>query len=157
KTPIPLHRRQVGAPAPSLVRAAERLAVAIADPFTLGDLMLAAEPPDGPAPVFRIELWASIADGVAALLGLASPPGYHLVVAALAGDGERLHLRFEVATASLVVTLIDADGDRELPAAVPDGIIVAPPRGELVALAPQRLAELTERLAGDDALAIAAV
>ena len=123
----------------------------------LGDLVLASEVPTGPMPQLRIELWASLAEGVTAMLGLASPPGYRLVIAALRGDRERLHLRFELPTAALVVTLIDADGERELPATAPEGIIVAPPRGELVALAPQRLAELTTRVISDDSLAVIAL
>src|SRR5262249_22330316 len=82
---------------------------------------------------------------------------YQLVVAALHGGGERLHLRFEVATAALVLTLIEVDGRLELPAAFPHGILLAPPGGELIALAPQRLAELTTRLPGDGSLAVLAV
>jgi CheY-like chemotaxis protein len=158
KTPIKLRsRHDAGAAPPSLLAAAHRLSVAIADPFMLGDLVLASEVPTGETPQLRIELWAAMADGVMAMLGLASPPGHGLVLAAMQGDCEHLHLQFEVATATLVVTLIDTDGDSELPAALPDGIIVAPPRGELVALAPQRLADLTDRLSGDDALAVIAV
>jgi CheY-like chemotaxis protein len=154
---IRLHRPEAGAPPPSRLPAAQRLGAAIADPFMLGDLALASDVPAGPNPQFHIELWASTTDGVMAMLGLASPPGYRLVAAALHGDCERLHLRFEVATATLVVTLIDADGERELPATSPDGIVVAPPRGELVALAPQRLAELTSRVIGDESLVIIAL
>jgi CheY-like chemotaxis protein len=164
KTPIALRVRYgIGTPSPSLVSAAQRLAIAIADPFTLGDLVLAPGAPAAPsglaapAPEFRIELWASMTEGVMAMLGMASPPGYRLVVAALQGDCERLHLRFEIATAALVVTLVDADGTSELPSTSLDGIIVAPPRGELIALAPQRLAELSRRVMGEDAIAIAAV
>jgi len=157
KTPIELRARLATAAPSTLVPAARRLSVAIADPFMLGDLVLASEVPTGPMPQLRIELWASLAEGVTAMLGLASPPGYRLVIAALRGDRERLHLRFELPTAALVVTLIDADGERELPAAAPEGIIVAPPRGELVALAPQRLAELTTRVISDDSLAVIAL
>lgn len=158
KTPIKLRSGQAAsAPSPSLLPAAQRLCVAIADPFTLGDLALGADVPAGATPVFRIELWAAMTEGVMAMLGLASPPGYRLVIAALQGDCERLHLRFEAGTATLVVTLIDADGNSEVPATPPDAIIVAPPRGELVALAPQRLAELTGRVIGNDSLAIIAV
>jgi hypothetical protein len=158
KTPIQLcSRHDVGPAAPSLLPAARRLSVAIADPFMLGDLVLASELPAEPTPQFRIELWAAMPEGVLAMLGLASPPGHRLVVAAMSGDCGHLHLQFEIATATLVVTLIDADGDSELPASLPHGIIVAPPRGELVALAPQRLADLTGRLTGDDSLAVIAV
>jgi DNA-binding response OmpR family regulator len=157
KTPIKLRARQDAGVPPSLLHAARRLSVAIADPFMLGDLVLASDVAPGAAPQVRIELWASMAEGVLAMLGLASPPGYRLVIAALRGDRERLHLRFEIPTLALVVTLIDADGDGEVPASAPDGIIVAPPRGELVALAPQRLAELTTRVIGDDSLAVIAV
>jgi CheY-like chemotaxis protein len=157
KTPIQLRTRTDAAAPAALIPAARRLSVAIADPLLLGDLVLASEAPAGPIPQLRIELWASLADGVTAMLGLASPPGYRLVIAALRGDRERLHLRFELPAAALVVTLIDADGERELPDAAPEGIIVAPPRGELVALAPQRLAELTTRVISDDALAVVAV
>jgi DNA-binding response OmpR family regulator len=163
KTPIKLRSRlSAGTPSspPSRIPAAQRFAIAIADPFMLGDLVLASEVSPGatsPAPQLRIELWAALTEGVLAMLSLASPPGYRLVIAALQGDCEHLHLRFEGPSATLVVTLIDAGGDRELPASAPDGIVVAPPRGELVALAPQRLAELTGRVTGDDALAVLAV
>jgi CheY-like chemotaxis protein len=157
KTAIPLRARSDAAAPSALIPAARRLSVAIADPHLLGDLVLASEAPTGPTPQLRIELWASLAEGVTAMLGLASPPGYRLVIAALRGDRERLHLRFELPTAALVVTLIDADGERELPASAPEGIIVAPPRGELVALAPQRLAELTTRVISDESLAVVAV
>jgi hypothetical protein len=157
KTPIPLRAwHDAGVPS-SLISAAQRLSVAIADPFTLGDLILAPDVAAGSAPQFRIELWASMTEGVMAMLGLASPPGYRLVIAALQGDRERLHLRFEIPTAALVITLIDADGGGEIPPTSPEGIIVAPPRGELVALAPQRLAELTTRVIGDESLAVIAV
>jgi len=155
KTPVKLRIRRAPAEAiPSLVTAARRLAVAIADPFSLGDLVFGAEPPALALPELRVELWASVAEGVMALLGLASPPGFHFVVAALAGECGRLHLRFEVASAALVVTLVDVDGEAELPATPPHALIVAPPRGELLALAPQRLAALTERVASDDALVV---
>jgi DNA-binding response OmpR family regulator len=157
KSPIKLRTRQDAAVPSSLLQAARRLSVAIADPFILGDLVLASEVAVGATPQFRIELWAAMADGVLAMLGLASPPGYRLVIAALQGDRERLHLRFEIPTAALVVTLIDADGGGEVPASAPDAIVVAPPRGELVALAPQRLAELTTRVIGDDSLAVIAL
>jgi CheY-like chemotaxis protein len=165
KTPIKLRSRHgAGAPSPSsspsLLPAAQRLSVAIADRFLLGDLVLGSEVPTGPTgttPPFRIELWAALSEGVMAMLGLASPPGYRLVIAAMQGDCGHVHLQFEIATATLVITLIDADGDRELPATAPDGIVVAPPRGELVALAPQRLAQLTGRLSDHDSLAVIAV
>jgi hypothetical protein len=157
KTPIKLRSRQDAAVPPSLLHAAQRLSVAIADPFMLGDLMLASDGPSSATPQVRIELWASMAEGVLALLGLASPPGYRLVIAALQGDRERLHLRFETPTAALVVTLVDTDGEGEVPATPPDGIIVAPPCGELLALAPQRLAELTTRVIDDESLAVVAL
>jgi len=155
KTPAKLRiRRDPQPPPPSLVLAARRLAIAVADPFSLGDLVLAAAVPPAATAELRVELWASLTDGVMAMLGLASPPGYRLVIAAMQGDRERLHLRFELATAALVVTLVDIDGHAELPATAPHGILIAPPRGELIALAPQRLAELTARLSGDDAVAV---
>jgi hypothetical protein len=157
KTPIKLRAQHDTALPPSLLHAAQRLSVAIADPFMLGDLVLASDAPTGAIPQVRIELWASMTEGVLAMLGLASPPGYRLVIAALQGDRERLHLRFEIPTAALVVTLVDTEGGGEVPANTPDGIIVAPPRGELVALAPQRLAELTTRVIGDDSLAVIAL
>jgi CheY-like chemotaxis protein len=157
KTPIVLRsRHEVAAASPSLLPAAQRLSVAIADPFMLGDLVLASEAPAGTTPQFRIELWAALTEGVMAMLGLASPPGHRLVLAAMRGGCAHLHLQFEIASATLVVTLIDADGG-ELPAIPPHGIIVAPPRGELVALAPQRLAELTGRLTDHDSPAVIAV
>jgi CheY-like chemotaxis protein len=157
KTPIALRSRHApSAPPPSLVPAAQRLSIAIADPYLLGDLVFATETANA-TPPFRVELWAALTDGVMAMLALASPPGYRMVIAALQGESERLHLRFEAGTATLLVTLIDADGGSELPATPPDAIIVAPPRGELVALAPQRLAELTGRLLGDDAITVVAI
>jgi CheY-like chemotaxis protein len=157
KKPIALRSRHAtSAPPASLVPAAKRLGIAIADPYLLGDLILAAEPAE-PNPPFRVELWAAQADGVMAMLALASPPGYRMVIAALQGESDRLHLRFEAGTQALLVTLIDTDGSTELPQAAPDAIIVAPPRGELVALAPQRLAELTGRLISDDAITAVAI
>jgi CheY-like chemotaxis protein len=156
KAPIKLRSRRGTPVAPSLLPAAQRLMVALADPFSLGDLVLAPELPSGPIAQLRIELWASPSDGAMAMLALASSPGYHFVLAALGGGGERLHLQFEIQTASLIVTLVDIDGRVELPSAEPNAIIVAPPRGELISLAPQRLAELTGRVLGDDALVVLA-
>jgi CheY-like chemotaxis protein len=161
KSPIQLRSRHAaGAPAQPRLPGAHRLSVAIADPLLLGDLVLAAEIPAGPTgaqtPPFRVELWASMSEGVAAMLALASPPGYRLVVAALRGDCERLHLEFETAAGTLVVTLVDSDGGSALLETPPDGIIVAPPRGDLLALAPQRLAELTGRALEESSLAIIA-
>jgi hypothetical protein len=92
-----------------------------------------------------------------ALLALASPPGYQFVASALRGEAARLHLRFETGGVALVVTLVDTEGAAELPTAAPAGIIVAPPGGELLALPPRRLADLTRRVQGDDSLVVVAL
>ena len=130
---------------PPLTDLTTRLGIAIADPYLLGDLVLSAEIPTTPSQ-FRIELWSSLGEGVSALLGMASPPGYGVLAAALGEDVQRLHLQFETSNASVVVTLVDLDAPRELPQAPVNGVILVPPRGELLALSPQRLAELTARI-----------
>jgi CheY-like chemotaxis protein len=158
KTPVKLRRRRDASPAvPSLVPAGQRLCVAVADAFSVGDLAFGAEAAADAGPLLRVELWAALSEGVMAMLSLASPPGYRFVLAALEGERERLHLRFETAGAALVVTLVDTDGSSELPVSPPHGIIVAPPGGELISLAPQRLAELTGRLGSDDGIAVLAL
>lgn len=158
KTPIKLRSRTELAPRPpTLVSAIHRMLVLLADPFLLGDLTLAPAIATGALPQFRVELWASIADGVNAMVGLASPPGHRVLMAALQGDRGRLHLQFEFEAATLLVTLVDVEGHDELPVARPDAVIVAPPSGELVMLAPERLAELTSRVSDDEILAVAAV
>src|SRR4030095_11706857 len=131
--------------------------IAIADPLFLGDLVLGSEVTITATPQFRIELWASLVDGVAAMLALASPPGHQVLIAALEGDCERLHLQFETPQAILVVALVDTDGKIDLPVAPPHGVIVAPPRGELIAMVPQRLAELTSRLSDGQETAVVTV
>jgi CheY-like chemotaxis protein len=124
-----------------------RLAVAVADPYLLGDLVLAPEIPVDGSVQFRIELWAALAEGVAAFLSLASSPGFQVLSAALEHeDNQRLHLQFETQNASIIITLIDLDQSSGLPPQVPNGIVLVPPRGELVSLDPQRLAELTGRI-----------
>lgn len=158
KTPIKLRSRAEPPPQqPTLVSAIQRMVVLIADPLLLGDLALAPAIPGGTLPQFRVELWASIADGVNAMVGLASPPGHRVLMSALEGDRGRLHLQFEFEAATLIVTLVDVEGHDELPGATPDAVIVAPPSGELVMLAPERLAELTSRVSDDEGLAVVAI
>lgn len=158
KTPIKLRSRAEPTPRPpSLVSGIQRMVVLLSDPLLLGDLSLSPAVPAGALPQFRVELWASIIDGVNAMVGLSSPPGHRVLMSALAGERGRLHLQFEFETATLIVTLVDVEGHDELPGEKPDAVIVAPPSGELVMLAPERLAELTGRVSNDDDLAIVAV
>lgn len=142
--------------APAMQELTSRLRVTIADRSVLGDLVLAEQIPASPS-AFRIELWSSLAAGVAALLGLASQPGFHLVATALRGGAQRLHLQFEASGASIVVSLVDLESPLEPPAAEPHGIIVLPPRGEVVLLAPQRLAEICGRIDRPDRPVIVAL
>lgn len=130
---------------PPLTALTSRLGIALADPYLLGDLVLAPEIPVK-STQFRIELWSTVSEGVSSLLALASPPGYQVLAAALAQETGRLHLQLEAANSSVVVTLVDLDGDGDLPATIPHGIVLVPPHGELVALAPHRLAEVTARM-----------
>jgi len=124
-----------------------RLAIAVADPYLLGDLVLTGAITDASIPQFQIELWAAASQGVSAMLELASPPGHQVITAALDRNiHNRLHLQFETAQARVVVTLVDLESDAAVPDRAPDGIILVPPRGELLSLAPQRLADLTARL-----------
>jgi CheY-like chemotaxis protein len=154
KMPIEL-RGRAPEPAgdPSSARAVGRLAVAVSDPLLLGDLALG---PDAPreADTLRLELWAPIADGASQLLALASPPGFHVLAAALGAAPRRLHLRFDAGGWAAVITLVDTEAHDPVPAVAPDGIIVAPSRGELITLAPERLAELTARIAAGGPLAL---
>jgi CheY-like chemotaxis protein len=142
--------------APAMLELTARLRVTIADRAILGDLVVAEEIPASPS-VFRIELWSSSASGVAALLALASQPGFHLVAAALRGGARRLHLQFETPGASILVSLVDLESPLGPPANEPHGIIVMPPRGELVMLAPQRLAEICGRIDRPDRPVIVAL
>ena len=131
---------------PPMADITTRLGVAVGDPYLLGDLVLAAEVPDAGVQ-FRIEMWSGLAEGVQTLLSLASAPGYQVLENALkAGSNHRLHLQFETSTATIIITLVDLEGAKELPPQLPQGIILIPPRGELVSLAPKRLAELTARI-----------
>ncbi len=130
---------------PPMTELTSRLGIAIADPYLLGDLSLADELPPKPTE-FRIELWSTLAEGILALVGLASPPGFQFLAAALAPGPRRLHLQFETSTATVVVTQVDLDGDMSPPTTPPHGLVLVPPRGELVALAPHRLAEVTARM-----------
>lgn len=146
KTPIDLRTRALDTPlAPDRAALGAKLAVGLADPLLLGDLVLDHELARAPDSV-RLELWAPQAEGAAALLGLASPPGYQVLAAALGDAPRRLHLRVEVPAGACVITLVDTEGRGAPPAEPPDGILLAPGRGELIALAPQRLADLTRRL-----------
>lgn len=131
--------------APTPRELTSRLRVTIADRSILGDLVLAEQIPASPS-LFRIELWSPLASGVMALLALASQPGFHLVAAALRSETRRLHLQFETAGASLVVSLVDLESALEPPASEPHGVILVPPRGEVVLLAPQRLTEICGRI-----------
>lgn len=146
KRTIDLRSRSSEIKTPPLSELTTRLGIAVADPYLLGDLILANEIDVAPSQ-FRIELWSSISEGVSALLGMASPPGYGVLAAALGDNAHRLHLQFETSNASVVVTLVDLDTHRELPQAPANGVILVPPRGELLALSPQRLADLTARIA----------
>jgi CheY-like chemotaxis protein len=131
--------------APALRELTSRLRVTIADRAILGDLVLVEQIPASPS-LFRIELWSPLASGVVALLSLASQPGVHLVAAALRSDARRLHLQFEAPSASIVVSLVDLESPLEPPASEPHGIILVPPRGDFVLLAPQRLTEICGRV-----------
>lgn len=141
---------------PPMAALTNRLGIAVADPYLLGDLVLTNEIALTPTQ-FRIELWSSLAEGVSALLGLASPPGYQILASALSNDVHRLHLQFDTATASVIITLVDVEAPADLPKIAPNGIILVPPRGELVAVAPQRLADLTARIEQPEKPAIVAL
>ncbi|HEY4175808.1 MAG TPA: DUF4388 domain-containing protein [Kofleriaceae bacterium] len=132
---------------PPIADMTSRLSVAVADPYMLGDLVLADAIPTSAQTQFRIELWSSLSEGVQGMLTLASPPGYQVLESALAkGIDHRLHLVFETPNGSIIITLVDMDDSGMLPEHLPNGIIVVPPRGELVSLEPVRLADLTARI-----------
>lgn len=142
--------------APALRELTPRLRVTIADPAILGDLVLAEQLPPSPSQ-FRIELWSPLGSGAMALLALASQPGFHLVAAALQGGARRLHVQFEAPGASIAVSLVDLESPLEPPTSEPHGIILVPPRGEVVLLAPRRLTEICGRLDHPDRPVIVAL
>jgi DNA-binding response OmpR family regulator len=151
-------RTALEARATPLAAVTARLGIAVADPYLLGDLVLAAAIGDASIPQFQIELWAARAEGVSAMLALASPPGHQVLAASLDRSAHnRLHLQFQTTQARVVVTLVDIESDSDVPERVPDGVILVPPRGELVSLAPQRLADVTGRLDQPHKLAIVAL
>jgi CheY-like chemotaxis protein len=130
---------------PPMSELTNRLAIAIADPYLLGDLVLAPEMATAHGQ-FRVELWSAQSEGVSALLALASPPGFQVLAAALGEERQRLHLQFETLNATVIVTLVDLESDLDLPEAPVNGVILVPPRGELVALPPHRLADISSRI-----------
>lgn len=138
-------RARTDLPTASLASVATRGIASIADPFLLGDLHLGSGRSAHAKPALRVELWTSVTRGIAAMLGLASPPGHSVLLAALGGEAEWLQLEFEVDELVVVVTLVDAEGSSGLPEQAPHAMIVAPPDGELVAMAPARLADLAGR------------
>ncbi|HSK04161.1 MAG TPA: hypothetical protein VK932_23065, partial [Kofleriaceae bacterium] len=163
KREIPLHRR-TGAPgapgAPGASGApeprhrdrralAQKLIGPAADRYLLGELSF-----EEPAPhvwdrihddCLIVELWAGLRDGVAALLELATPPGPGAVVSVLNGTAQGLRLHLEArGGARMVVRLVDVEGSEAPPRRYPaDLLLVAPPGGELVAISPARMAELS--------------
>jgi len=146
KRSIDLRSASTEAKPPPLSELTGRLGIAIADPYLLGDLVLATEIPAGPNQ-FRVELWTTVKEGIGALLGMASSPGYQVLHRALSGETNQLHLHFETPTASALITLVDiAHAPPPLPRHEIHGIVLVPPRGELVTLSPQIFAALTARL-----------
>ncbi len=152
KREIPLHRSRAGTPEP---RGGDRRALArrligpAADRFLLGELSFEVPAPGAGGrrhdDCLLVELWAGLRDGVAALLELATPLGPGALVSVLAGTalGRRLH-RAARGGASMTIRLVDIEGTEAPPRRHPaDLILVAPPRGELLAISPARMAELS--------------
>jgi hypothetical protein len=119
----------------------------VADRYLLGELSFEepAVPERRPDERVIVELWAGLRDGVAALLELATPPGRDLVVSALEGAAQGLRLQLTArGGAAMTVLLVDIEGGEAPPRPHPvDLILVAPPRGELLAISPPRMAELS--------------
>ncbi len=151
KTPIDLRTRtRSDSKPPVLAAQTSRLAVAVADSYLLGDLVLAPEIAPTQNHQFRIELWACQHEALQAMLTLASTPGYTVIAAALANKPSSIHLQFETAQASVIVTLVDLEAPRALSTQLPHGVILVPPRGELTTLSPATVARLSARLAEAD-------
>ena len=151
KREIPLHRRSAAVEQRARDRRAlaQKLIGPAADRYLLGELSF-----EEPEPhvwdrlhdeCLLIELWAGLRDGVAALLELATPPGRDALVSVLSGAAQGLRLYLSArAGAGLMVRLVDIEGSEAPPRRFPaDLIIVAPPHGELLAISPSRLAELS--------------
>jgi CheY-like chemotaxis protein len=159
KREIPLRRGK--APGAAEARARDprdlvhKLIGPVADHYLLGELSL-QEPDPGawdrlyPA-CLLVELWASLSGGGAALLELATPPGRDALVSVLSGTAHGLRLQLAARTgASLLVRLVDIEGSEAPPRPHPvDLIVVAPPRGELLAISPWRMAEISMMAALD--------
>jgi len=152
KREIPLRRsRSVTAEqrAPYRRALAQKLIGPAADRYLLGELTFEEPPPQAWERLYDdcllVELWASLREGVAALLELASPPGRDVLVSVLSGTARRLRLQLAArGGASMSMRLVDIEGSDAPPRRHPiDLIIVAPPHGELLAMSPPRLAELS--------------
>ena len=151
KREIPLRRR-----APTMVQRfrdrrglVQKLIGPVADRYLLGELSFEEPDPDVVDRRYEgcllVELWAGLREGVAALLELATPPGRDVLVSVLNGtaQGLRLHLAAR-GGASMVVRLVDIEGDEAPPRRHPlDLIVIAPPHGELLAISPSRMAEIS--------------
>jgi CheY-like chemotaxis protein len=158
KREIPLGRgRLAGVEQRAAARRAlvHKLIGPVADRYLLGELAL-----DEPEPhvwnrleddCLLVELWASLRDGVAALLELATPPGRDALVAALNGTAHGLRLELAGREGgTLMVRLVDIEGSEAPPRPFPvDLVVVAPPGGELLAISPSRLAEISMMAAQD--------
>jgi CheY-like chemotaxis protein len=153
KREVALRRaRAPGAPEPRPRDARDlvhKLIGPVTDRYLLGELSLQEPEPAVwerlPDECLLVELWASLRDGVAALLELAAPPGRDALVSVLNGTAHGLRLHLAARTgASMMVRLVDIEGSEAPPRPYPvDLIVVAPPRGELLAISPWRMAEIS--------------
>lgn len=167
RTPIELRRpRRVTSPdprRPARRDVAKRVMGALHDPMLLGDVDLAgaeAVAQRAPAERFlRVELWASLDEGVAALVELMPTAAHHVMVTALRGDARELHLTWDLGGCGLVLRLVDVErpGAARDPRNVPDAVVVAPPAGDVLALHPARLAELGALAGSPHAVTVAAL
>jgi CheY-like chemotaxis protein len=151
KREIPLYRSRglpTGQPGRDRRGLVHKLIGPVTDRYLLGELSLEEPEPliadRRPDECVLVELWAGLHEGVAALLELATPPGRDLLVSVLGGTAQGLHLHLAARGASLILRLVDIEGGEAPPRRHPvDLIIVAPPRGELLAISPPRMAELS--------------